>query len=251
MKRRVDRAAPTSRAASATGAATMASVTAYATGRSRRADDTLCSSCRLNEVIPNLSVEGAVEAWHRLEIAKRRLLYTLFELGLPVEARRDAIRTGSVLRSVRSGRTEAKVFTGHADGLITINIAEADDPFRETSAQAAGRDLPHAARPLPPRDRPLLLGSAGRATARAASRSARCSATSAPTTPRRIAAPLRAGRARRLAAALRQRLRDDASVGGLGRDLGALPAHGRHARDRAQLRPAALAGRRPRRRRAP
>ena len=38
-------------------------------------------------------------------------------------------------------------------------------------------------------------------------------------------------RAGRLAGALRHRLRQRASVGGLGRDLGALPAHDRHARD--------------------
>ena len=49
-----------------------------------------------------------------------------------------------------------------------------------------------------------------------------------------LQAPLRAGPPRRLGQTLRQRLRDDAPVGGLGRDLGPLPAHGRHARDGAQ-----------------
>ena len=50
---------------------------------------------------------------------------------------------------------------------------------------------------------------------------------------------------------LRQRVRVDASVGGLGRDLRALPAHGRHARDRAQLRPRAAARSRSAARRRP
>ena len=44
--------------------------------------------------------------------------------------------------------------------MITINLAEADDAERETAAAAAARAVPHAARPLPARGRPLLLGPA-------------------------------------------------------------------------------------------
>ena len=51
----------------------------------------------------------------------------------------------------------------------------------------------------------------------------------------------RAGRAGRLAGAVRQRLRQRPPLGGLGRNLGALPAHGRHARNRAGLRHVAAA----------
>jgi hypothetical protein len=40
----------------------------------------LCGSCRLTEVIPDLSIEGNRKRWFRLEVAKRRLLY---ELDLP------------------------------------------------------------------------------------------------------------------------------------------------------------------------
>ncbi len=45
---------------------------------------TLCLSCRLTRVIPDLDVAGHRDAWYRLEVAKRRLLYTLLELRLPV-----------------------------------------------------------------------------------------------------------------------------------------------------------------------
>jgi hypothetical protein len=49
-------------------------------------DNPYCRGCRLNDVIPNLSHPGALVAWARIEQAKKRLLYTLFELGLPVES---------------------------------------------------------------------------------------------------------------------------------------------------------------------
>ena len=43
-----------------------------------------CPSCRLNRVIPDLSQPGTREAWARLEAAKRRLIYSLLGLGLPL-----------------------------------------------------------------------------------------------------------------------------------------------------------------------
>ena len=64
--------------------------------------------------------------------------------------------------------------------------------------------------------------------------SRRSSATTRRLRRRRVAAPLRAGRAGELVGLVHQRLRHHASLGGLGGDLGALPAHGRHARDRAR-----------------
>ena len=43
-----------------------------------------CQSCALNEVVPNLETPESRQAWARLEAAKRRLLYSLAVLGLPV-----------------------------------------------------------------------------------------------------------------------------------------------------------------------
>lgn len=96
------------------------------------ADDAheLCQSCRLNLVIPQLSDPAAREAWARLERAKRRLVYSLTRLRLPLEPKAEAPDTGlgfSFMQDV----ADQKVWTGHSDGVITINIAEADDPFRE------------------------------------------------------------------------------------------------------------------------
>ena len=46
-----------------------------------------CSACRLNQMIPNLGDPAARAAWLRMETAKRRFVYTLLDLGLPVESK--------------------------------------------------------------------------------------------------------------------------------------------------------------------
>jgi hypothetical protein len=51
-------------------------------------DRTKASSAGLpvNLVIPDLSVFGNLERWRKIEMAKRRVIYTILRLGLPVEA---------------------------------------------------------------------------------------------------------------------------------------------------------------------
>jgi hypothetical protein len=93
--------------------------------------DEYCRSCRLDQVIPNLEHAGAKEAWQRLEIAKRRLLYTLIDLGLPLESKSEDPANGLAFQFLEDDPSGNKVFTGHHHGVITINVAEADDPFRE------------------------------------------------------------------------------------------------------------------------
>ena len=211
---------------------------------------TLCRSCRLTRVIPDLSRPGAqgslvsargrqaAAGLHapRLSPAGRRAAPRIPQRGLAFEFLADP-----------DDPSAPRVLTGHNDGVITINVAEADDAEREQRRQDAPRAVPHAARPLPPRERSLLLGPAGRATASGSTRSARSSATSARTTREALAAPLRSkAPPADWQAALRQRLRQRAPVGRLGRDLGALPAHDRHARDGSRVRAVAPAA--PRRR---
>ena len=90
----------------------------------------LCQACRLNEVVPNLSDPRNLMRWSKLELAKRRCLYTFLRLGLPLSA-----KPGSELPSLRFRFLEeapnAPVKTGHQDGVITVNVAEADDDERE------------------------------------------------------------------------------------------------------------------------
>jgi hypothetical protein len=96
-----------------------------------------CRACRLNVTIPDLSKPGAKDAWIRLERAKRWLLCNLLDLGLPLP--NGLAPEGRELRFAFMADTEEQqVFTGQSDGLITINIAEADDPFREKTRAQLG-----------------------------------------------------------------------------------------------------------------
>src|SRR5450755_3210147 len=93
-----------------------------------------CRSCRLNRTIPDLSSERNRVAWFRLEVAKRRMLYTLLGLSLPVMPKDGNGSSGLAFEFLEdSSNGDAKrVLTGHDNGLITLNIAEADDVHRET-----------------------------------------------------------------------------------------------------------------------
>ena len=93
---------------------------------------TLFESCRLTSTIPDLRVSGNREKWYRLEVAKRRLLYSLRRLKLPCE--NSAVRATELRFEFLADAPEPdgpKVLTGHNEGRITINVAEADDAERE------------------------------------------------------------------------------------------------------------------------
>jgi hypothetical protein len=93
----------------------------------------LCLSCRLTRTIPNLSLPANRTRWHRLEIAKRRLLYTFLCLGLPITGKAKTHDVGMTFDFLADPdpASAAPALTGHADGVITVNIAEADDVERE------------------------------------------------------------------------------------------------------------------------
>jgi hypothetical protein len=106
-----------------------------------QADDTdeYCLSCRLNHALPPASDPETKREWQKLETAKRRLLYTVFQLGLPVESKKQNPQGGLAFDFLKDDdEGEPTVFTGHSEGIITINIAEADDPFREKMREQMG-----------------------------------------------------------------------------------------------------------------
>jgi hypothetical protein len=83
----------------------------------------LCRSCRLTRTRPNDFDAAGLMAFARAEAAKRRLVFQLLELGLPVgddEPAFDLVSSGP-----------ATAVTGHHQGLITLNLAESDDTHRE------------------------------------------------------------------------------------------------------------------------
>lgn len=96
----------------------------------------LCQSCRLSRVIPDLEQEQNHEAWRRLEAAKRRLLYSILNLRLPLITRQEDPQSGLAFEFLADTSPEEPVLTGHDSGVITINIAEADDAERERRRRA-------------------------------------------------------------------------------------------------------------------
>jgi len=104
-----------------------------------RADDIepLCRACRHNHMIPDLTVEGVPERWAKVEAAKRRLFHTLLKLQLPLETKAQerpgvqGLAFDFLYDPAAEARGHAEVLTGHDEGLITLNLIEADDAERE------------------------------------------------------------------------------------------------------------------------
>lgn len=96
-----------------------------------------CLSCRLTEIIPDLSDAKNQQAWAEVESAKRRLVYTLRGLRLPLLTKSQDPDAGLSFRFLR-GTDEAPVMTGHAGGLVTLNVAEADAAYRENMREKLG-----------------------------------------------------------------------------------------------------------------
>jgi len=102
------------------------------------ASDGYCAACRHNRVIPDLSLPENLPRWRALEVAKHRLFYTLFQLRLPVETQAENPAGLGFQFLADAGPAQSDVLTGHAGGVITINLAEADDAERERRRQQMG-----------------------------------------------------------------------------------------------------------------
>ncbi len=98
--------------------------------------DGLCPSCRLTRTRPDDTDADALAAFADAERQKRRLVFQLLDLGLPVEPYDDDLGTG-VAFDLLSSRFD-RVTTGHADGVITLDLAESDDVHRERVRQQLG-----------------------------------------------------------------------------------------------------------------
>jgi hypothetical protein len=102
----------------------------------------LCQSCMHTTKIPNISDPEKRLHWRRLERAKRRLFYALIKFKLPlaneVDHSEGTLRFEMLGDGLHPDGKKKRVMTGHDNGLITINIAEADDAIREKSRTAMG-----------------------------------------------------------------------------------------------------------------
>ncbi|MBZ4486872.1 putative zinc-binding peptidase [Microbacterium sp. cx-55] len=93
---------------------------------------TLCSSCALTRTRPANGDEAGLAGLVIAERAKRQLVRELHRLGVPL------VRQGSAADPAGTGiafdllsDTPDGVVIGHTDGVITINLAETGDAYRE------------------------------------------------------------------------------------------------------------------------
>jgi hypothetical protein len=92
-------------------------------------DYPLCFSCRLTRTRPSdMDAEG-LHAFAVAEGAKRRLIYQLLDLGLPIE--------DDLCFDLLSSKNEP-VTTGQDNGVITIDLAESDDARRTARQEQLG-----------------------------------------------------------------------------------------------------------------
>ena len=109
-------------------------------------ENEFCFGCRFNRIIPNqklIDVSPPInhQRWCRLEAAKKRLIYTLLELKIPIsDGWTDAERglLFDFMEDIETGPDSVanKITTGYANGIITINVLEADDVARVSARSA-------------------------------------------------------------------------------------------------------------------
>jgi len=93
----------------------------------------LCTSCACTRMVPSLDAPNNLKHLSLIESAKRRMFRSLIRMGLwsgqgPVIVSQTPPLTFDLLETLPIG---PPVITGHSDGLITLNIAEASDEERE------------------------------------------------------------------------------------------------------------------------
>ncbi len=92
----------------------------------------LCTSCALTRMRPpNDADTTAMAAFAVAEMAKRRLIVELVDLKLPPIVGRDVDPPDYGLAFDLLSSAAEKVFTGHENGVITLDLAEGDDVHRE------------------------------------------------------------------------------------------------------------------------
>jgi len=91
----------------------------------------LCRCCRLTRTLPDLSVADHALWWNRIELAKRRLVSSLIGLALPVLSKEEDPMRGLAFDLLRGTPGGPGVVTGHEDGVVTLDVEEAEDAWRE------------------------------------------------------------------------------------------------------------------------
>ncbi len=95
-----------------------------------------CTACALNHMVPDLSVAGNKDSWHKMENAKHRAIYTLARMGLTPWDKKT--RPDGLTFDFLTPIPNLCVMTGHDEGVITLNLNEADDLYRERQRHNLG-----------------------------------------------------------------------------------------------------------------
>lgn len=105
--------------------------------------DALCNTCQLNRTIPVVERPKNLLRWQRLEAAKRRMIAGLAAVDLQVGAGNQNAAGPMRFDFMEDKRSHPDVLehfvsTGHKNGLITINLMEADDVQRVRQRELSG-----------------------------------------------------------------------------------------------------------------
>jgi len=88
-----------------------------------------CLACSLNREVPNSKNIENFNKWKDLEAAKHRLIYQLLKFKLPLVPKlKDK---NGIAFDFLSDDNEHNLVTGHANGVVTILLSEADSVHRE------------------------------------------------------------------------------------------------------------------------
>ncbi|MAK62730.1 MAG: hypothetical protein CMK09_17305 [Ponticaulis sp.] len=93
-------------------------------------EDGYCRSCHMTDVVPDTFKDVNVKLWAEAETSKRWVLINLARWGWFTAADKGR-RPKFHLLAESTSRGRDVVMMGHADGLITINVTEADPVVRE------------------------------------------------------------------------------------------------------------------------
>lgn len=101
-----------------------------------------CPACRHDRSLPDLSEPRAAAAYRRIAAARRHLMRALLALGLRPATRAEDPAGGLAFDFLADGVGPSgeplPAMTGHAGGVITLALAEADDAEREARRTALG-----------------------------------------------------------------------------------------------------------------
>lgn len=101
-----------------------------------------CIACRTTRSTPDLRFDSNRKRWRSIEIAKRRLFTTLLKLKLPIEnfnQKTNGLAFDFLGGQQSSSKKEQQhVLSGHLNGVITINVMEADEGYIHTMKEQMG-----------------------------------------------------------------------------------------------------------------